>query len=610
MREPRAAAVLAWGSWALASLLGMLGLVFLALTSGSLGALLSSFGPATVVIALTFPAVGAVIASHRPDNRLGWVLCATGLVWGTSAFAIAYSRYALLTSPAVLPAGLWLAWVGHWVWMPGIGALVTFILLFFPDGRLPSPRWRPVAWLGAAWIAVQTVAIALQPGPLNSLARIASLQSVQNPLGIAGAEDALGLTVAVGQPLTPLFMLAAVASVVVRFRRAAGPERQQIKWFAYAGAVMMVALLVATSPLRQTVPVRLVPVLMVLALLAVAGIPAAIGTAVLRYRLYEIDLLINRTLVYGALMAAIAGIYVLTVGAFVAVLQTPGDLFTSLLATGVAAAAFQPLRDRLQRGVNRLLYGERADPYAVISDLGERLDETLADLQRARERLVTAREEERRRLRRDLHDGLGTQLAALSIQAGVLRSQIRRDPAAAENAANELRQEIRAAIASIRRLVYDLRPPALDELGLVGALRERAALYELDGAPASASDPGDGEHHRVQVAHGLHVSIEAPEHLPPLSAAVEVAVYRIVQEALTNVVRHARASQCAVRLSVNGALRLVIADDGVGVPLGAAHGVGLLSMRERAAELGGACAVSSPPSGGTEVRVRLPLSMD
>ncbi len=218
-----------------------------------------------------------------------------------------------------------------------------------------------------------------------------------------------------------------------------------------------------------------------------------------------------------------------------------------------------------------------------------------SDLQRSRERLVTAREEERRRLRRDLHDGLGSRLAALNLQAGALRGLIRRDPDAADEAVAELRDEIRTSIADIRRLVYGLRPPALDELGLVAAIRQRAAVCALGESSGESND--------------LQVEVHAPERLPALPAAVEAAAYRIVEEALTNVVCHARAATCVVRLSIEErALSLEIADDGVGLRPIHAAGVGLLSMRERAAELGGTCVVESTPGRGTRVLARLPLA--
>ena len=213
-----------------------------------------------------------------------------------------------------------------------------------------------------------------------------------------------------------------------------------------------------------------------------------------------------------------------------------------------------------------------------------------ADLQRSRERLVTAREEERRRLRRDLHDGLGAQLAGLTVQAGVLRSLIARDPAAADELAVELRGELRTAIADIRRLVHGLRPPALDELGLVGALQREAERIGSDGT-------------------GPRIDVDVPEQLPALPAAVEVAAYRIAQEALTNVVRHAAARVCTVRLAADAAeLTLEVTDDGTGLPAVPTLGVGTSSMRERAAEVGGECVVAPAPDRGTRVVARLPLT--
>ncbi|MDP8940761.1 MAG: GAF domain-containing sensor histidine kinase, partial [Actinomycetota bacterium] len=252
--------------------------------------------------------------------------------------------------------------------------------------------------------------------------------------------------------------------------------------------------------------------------------------------------------------------------------------------------------------VGELLLGTRAGE-GEFSAADRRLLEDLArqagvaaravrlttDLQRSRERLVTTREEERRRLRRDLHDGLGAQLAGLNIQAGILRRLIPHNPEAADELVVELRDELRAAISDIRRLVYDLRPPALDDLGLIGALDRLAERY-------GAQDDG------------LRVAVEAPEELPPLPAAVEVAVYRIAQEALTNVVRHARAGECIVRLAaVKGWLKMEVSDNGIGIAKEPGIGVGLISMRERAAELGGSCLVESPAEGGTRLSVHLPL---
>jgi len=223
-----------------------------------------------------------------------------------------------------------------------------------------------------------------------------------------------------------------------------------------------------------------------------------------------------------------------------------------------------------------------------------------ADLQHSRERLVTTREEERRRLRRDLHDGLGSTLAALHLQAGAIRTLMQRDLAAADTEVLDLQAEIRAAITDIRRLVYALRPPTLDELGLVGAIRQYAAQYDTHNR--SAGEPGSD----------LRVAVEAPEQLPALPAAVEVEAYRIVQEALTNVTRNAQAHSCSVHLSLSDDrdLQVEVSDDGVGLPKEPRAGVGLLSMHERAEEVGGTCVVGPAPGQGTRVLVKLPLPKD
>jgi signal transduction histidine kinase len=221
------------------------------------------------------------------------------------------------------------------------------------------------------------------------------------------------------------------------------------------------------------------------------------------------------------------------------------------------------------------------------------------DLQQSRQRLVLAREEERRRLRRDLHDGLGPTLAALALSASTIADLAPRDPDAAATLAREMQQEIRSSIADIRRLVYELRPPALDELGLVAAIRDRAA--QVNHSRNNVESQSSKE--------GLIVQVESPEELSLLPAAVEVAIYRIVMEALTNVVRHAQACTCTIHLSMDIKRRfhLEISDDGVGLPAGYRAGVGLLSMRERAAELGGTCEITSAPGKGTRVRVDLPI---
>jgi signal transduction histidine kinase len=268
--------------------------------------------------------------------------------------------------------------------------------------------------------------------------------------------------------------------------------------------------------------------------------------------------------------------------------ESVGEL---LLAARAPGEGFSASDRRLLEGLAR---------HAGVAVHGVRV---MADLRRSRERLVLAREEERRRLRRDLHDELAPTLAALGLSAATVGELIPTDPKEAAYANEKLRAAIRATVGDVRRLVYDLRPPALDELGLLEAIRERASRYV-----GGVGDDG-----------GLRATVEAPEELPPLPAAVEVACYRIVQEALMNVSRHARASSCTVRLacttespSSRAFLTIEVIDDGVGLPdhrpPQGGGGVGLRSMRERAAELGGECEIvrSSWPSG-TRVFARLPF---
>ena len=472
----------------------------------------------------------------------------------------------------------------------------------------------------------------------------------------------------------PQFVLVMYAQVY-RYRRASSEaERQQTKWVVL-GLLLTIVLSVITSLIYKKPSAPLLNL-----------IPLTLAIAILRYRLWDIDIIINRALVYGALTTGIVALYILMVGTLSLLSQTIGNLVISLLATGLIAFLFQPLRERLQRGVNRLVYGERDDPYTVLSRLGQRLEaayapesvlptivETVAqtlklpyvaialnqggefkiaakfgrsnsepvnlpliyqgepvgelilaprapgehftgserqllddlarqagvaaqairlttDLQRSRERLVAAREEERRRLRRDLHDGLGPQLAGVALKLETLRNRLNGDPLA-DSLLADLAKRTQDATADIRHLVYELRPPTLDELGLVMALREGAAQYNQQGA------------------NGLNITFDAPESLPPLPAAVEVAVYRIAQEALTNVVRHADARSCFFRLSLEestGFLCLEVQDDGKGLPMKRRAGVGLNSMRERAEELGGRLTVTSVPTGGTQLSARLP----
>jgi signal transduction histidine kinase len=623
---------------------------------------------------VSFSVVGALIASHRPENPIGWIFLAEGFCYGLLSAGDQYAIYALLTNPGALPLGAEASWLGKWIWAPGFGLSLVFLPLLFPDGHPPSHRWRLVAWLGGLSIGLAVVSPMILLWPERGPALVTGDESPSH------VNNMVLLFAAV--PMLYVAGLGAVVSLLVRFRRARGDERQQIKWFASAAALSLVWIIVFGQSTRG-LPEAIVALS---ALLVIPSVPIATGIAILRYRLYDIDIIINRTLVYGALSVIVVGLYVLLVASFGALLRVQGSLFVSLLATGLVAVLFAPLRDRLQGAVNHLMYGHRDDPYEVLSGLGERLDTTLApnavlptivesvaqalklpyaaislkrgaegepvkvaeygkknvgeplvvplgyqqetvgelilsprspgesfsnsdlrllgdlarqvgvaahavrltaDLQRSRERLVTAREEERKRLRRDLHDGVGPQLAALTLKLETARNLLSHDPKTSGLMA-ELSERARATVSDVRRSVHALRPPALDELGLVPALREGVAQYNQDG---------------------LDISVEAPESLPPLPAAVEVATYHIAREAMTNVVRYAGASECSMRIALDeeaDVLHLEVEDDGRGLGEDHKAGVGTHSMRERAEELGGSCSIGAPEGGGTLLSARLP----
>ena len=692
--NPRTAAWLAWSVCALSLALTALSFLLFILTLFRSGVPIYLYWAENTLLAVGYSTVGAVVASRRPENPVGWLLCAIGLLWGAIYLSAEYATYTLLAIPAAsLPGSDAAAWIYSWLWVPGLGFIVLLGLLF-PTGRLPSRRWRPFAWLSVASILVGSVMAAFSPGPIN-----VGLEPIRNPLGIESLPT-------IYEPLQALMLslvFVAAASLLVRLPRARGVERQQIKWITYVAAVAACASILRYMVFEAIDVTWLEIAAYALVLVGILGVPAAVGMAILRYRLYDIDVLINRTLVYGTLTASVVAFYVLVVGALGTLFREGSSLAVSLVAAGVVAVLFAALRERLQRTVNRLMYGERDDPYVVLSRLGRRLEATIApkaaletivetiaqalkvpyvaidlkqdgdefttaaehgtpkgeplvlplvyqretvgqllvaprapgetfsaadmrlledlarqvevavhavrltaDLQRSRERLVTTREEERRRLRRDLHDGLGPTLGYLTLGLDTTRRLFSQDPKSAERLLLELKAKTQEAISDVRRLVYDLRPPALDDLGLVPAIRQQAANHGL-----LAGDLPNDSTVTVSSKNGLVFKVEATEGLPPLPAAVEVACYRIAQEAIANASRHSGARSCHVGLSVDDyehVLELEVADDGVGMPEGRQAGVGMSSMRERAEELGGTLSVEALPQGGTRVLARLPLS--
>ncbi len=585
----------------------------------------------------------------------------------------------LFAGPIEMLEPIWpeAAWVNSFVLMPlFLGTGTAALIGLFPDGRF-VPSWS--RWLVPASLVI------LPAGWLRSKGELFTDPAPQVWI-FSGLLTILLLGILFALLYIPIY----------RFRHVSTPEqRQQTKWVVYGFFLLFVFFLMSTIP--WTIALNLppgslipwwLPAAQFIWFLSTAILPVTLTIAVMRYRLYDIDILINRTLVYGTLSTSVVLIYILIVGAAGMLLQFSGNLVISLLATGLVAVLFQPLRARLQRSINRMMYGERDDPATVFSSLGELLEasgspqellpglvrtiaqtlklpyaaielgqgarrevvakhgqlsseperfplvyqsevigslvaaprapgEDFADadrqllgnvarqagavahavhltseLQRSRVRLVTAREEERRRLRRDLHDELGPQLASQTLIIEALEKRLRQDPVSAARLLEELKKQSRRAMQDIRQIVYDLRPPALDDLGLIGALREGLTLYRRSG---------------------VTFHLEVPDEVPSLPAAVEVAAYRIVQEAVTNVIRHAKANHCLVSIEhvhvgKNAVLHITVEDDGEGFQPGRHNGVGLNSMQERAAELGGTFTIEKGSKNGTRVCARLPLN--
>jgi hypothetical protein len=322
--------------------------------------------------AIAWSTVGAIVASRRPENPVGWILWAMGLLTGVALFAGQYATYALLVRPGFLPGSELVGLLSSWIWVPIIGLLI-FLLLLFPNGQPPTRRWRPVAWIGGAVIAMGAINEALVPGTIDGLAPL------RNPLGIESAKRILALLSTISQALAAALLLVAAASLFVRLVRARGEERQQVKWLAYAATVL------ATSFFLSSVSGAIGAswVGFVLSMVGFLGIPVAAGIAILKYRLYEIDFLINRTLVYGSLTATLALVYlggVVVLQYFFRALTGQESQLAVVASTLAIAALFVPLRRRVQGFVDRRFYRRKYDARKTLEAFSAKLrDETDLD---------------------------------------------------------------------------------------------------------------------------------------------------------------------------------------------------------------------------------------
>jgi signal transduction histidine kinase len=628
-----------------------------------------------ITLMLSYSVVGIIIFWQKRRDGLALFLSLALITWGAVGL---FADQLVALQPA------WKAAITL-VSFTSTASTLVFVYVF-PHGRFAP---RSLSWLVVVWIALEVTYSFFPDSPLSQRTW---------PLW-------LSTSIWIGS-----WVIGFLSQVYRYVRVSTQIERQQTKWVVFGLTASFGLLLVGgmLQALLQPSNAAGEPQLLsrlaeqFLGVLALVLPPICIGIAILRYRLWDIDLIINRTLVYSILTTSVIGLYVLIVVGLGALFQVQGNLLLSLLATGLIAVVFQPLRQHLQQAVNRLIYGERDEPYKVISQLGSRLEATLApeevlpaiveavarslklpyvaislkqedafkvitaygessetlahlpltyqaemigelilaprtgsgsftgnerqllnelarqagvavhgvlltaDLERSRQRIVAAREEARRRLGSDLHDGLGHLLASVLRKVESTALLVEQDAPAALRMLLDLKQHTKRAIDTTRRLAHSLHPPELELLGLVQALCERVQQYD---------QPNGSE---------LHVRVDAPPALPPLPIAVEAAAYYIALEAVNNVYHHAGACHCHVRLELlrkdensspwlrmwnTDILTVEICDDGCGLPGGEQEkgaGLGFASMCERATELGGTCLIENRPTGGTRVCVRLP----
>jgi hypothetical protein len=360
--NPRATAWLAWSIWVFCAILTALALILIVLNgSGPNAEYGSSLTAAAIALALLgFPTVGAVVASRRPGNAIGWLFCVVGFFSQVGIFSEQYVIYALLTNPGSLPgAQAFAAGLAWGPYAPVVAVIAVFLLLLFPGGRLPSRRWLPIPWLAAAFVVLAMVSNGLFPGPIA----IGQL-SVENPVGIEAAAGVLGVMRALAGVCLLVSGIAALTSLILRFRSARQIERQQLKWFIFAVALVTAALTAAEFGFDALIAPAFI------------AVPTAIGIAILRYRLYDIDVVINRTLVYGSLTATLVALYLGAIGVLqwlFIFLTGQKSTLAVVASTLVIAALFNPLRRRIQAFIDRRFYRSKYDASKTLIQFGSKL---------------------------------------------------------------------------------------------------------------------------------------------------------------------------------------------------------------------------------------------
>lgn len=647
--QDRPLVALAWSAAAVSAVCSVL-VVPLSTTVGDAAAVSAH----DLVMGTVWPLIGALVVQAQPRNPVGWLMLVTAVMGPYQLLGL----YAATTGGAGVLGGF-AAWVAVWGFAPAYWFVAPLLPHYFPDGQLPGRRWRPVT------ATVLVVACVTLVARMFSEVESDIAPEVVNPLGLAALPwlqyVTLGGSVAVLLVGLPL----AVLSLVLRTRRADSLERTQLQWLALGGLVMVAGIVLPTSALGLDEDLGFT--------VGLVGLPLGIGVAMLRHGLFDVELTLNRTLVFGVLTGLVVAAYAVVVYGVQAV--APGSRWGVLLVAAAALAAAAG-RDGVQRLVDRWLFGHRHNAYAVVAGVSrhvqaaseplgalqrlvEGLRETLrlpyvaftaeglsltsgrpvhgarvvpaealgetvgelhvglrsagerwsaqqeaaveevaaragtlayaarlvADVAQSRGRIVTAREEERRRIRADLHDGVAPALAGTALQLESLARRLDDPELSARTLA--LRDGLRDTVGRLRALVHGLRPPVLDQLGLEGALRRLVAGHD---EPLCRADVGP---------------------LGSPGAAVEVAAYAIAGEALGNALRHSAASRVDLTAQVEDRdLVITVSDNGVGLPARVRHGVGTVSMTERARELGGRLDLLPTPGGGTTVRAVLPLEVE